>query len=150
MWNRIRLENKKANLIQISDANHDARIIKRMQERLPEAAFIGSQWLTKQLTFPGVDLLKSHLVIDGIMVEHGNRKPGEHARFNQMSTITGHTHKARIEYFANRNGPFWEMNCGYLGDSASPVFSYKGHNRIDLTHTGIGLVEHGQPRFLSL
>lgn len=150
MWKQLRSENRNARLIQLSDANHDARIVKRMQEKFPEAAFIGGQWLKTQLTFPGVELQKSHIIIDNIMFEHGNRKPGEHARFNQMSTVTGHTHKARIEYFANRNGPFWEMNCGYLGDSNSPVFSYKGHNRIDLTHVGIGLVEDGQPRFLAL
>jgi predicted phosphodiesterase len=150
MWKQLRAENRGARLIQIADANHDMRVVKRLEERFPEAAFIGKNWLQAQLTFPGVELLRSHFIVDGIMFEHGNKKPGDHARFNQMSTITGHTHKARIEYFANRNGPFWEMNCGYLGDSASAVFSYKGHNKIDLTHTGIGLVENGQPRFYAL
>lgn len=150
MWKQLRSENKRARLIQIADANHDLRIVKRLEERLPEAAFIGASWLNSQLSFPGVELLKSHFIVDGIMFEHGNRKPGDHARFNQMSTITGHTHKARIEYFSNRHGPYWEMNCGYLGDSSSPVFSYKDHNRIDATQTGIGLVENGQPRFVLL
>lgn len=150
MWAKLRFDNKRARLIQISDANHDKRVIKRLEEKAPDLAFIGRDWLRTMLTFDGVELLGSQFIVDNIMVEHGNRRAGDHARFNQMNTLTGHTHKARIEYFANRNGPYWEFNCGYLGDSKAPVFGYKNHNRIDDTHTGIGLIEDGQPRFVML
>lgn len=149
-WKQLRKDNPKARLLQLGDANHDLRIVKRFEEKMPEAAFIGWRWLDLMLSFPGVEMVKSHVVVDGIMIEHGNRKAGQHAWFNQMSTLTGHTHKARIEYFANLNGPFWEFNCGWLADPWSPVFSYRNHNRIDDNHTGIGLIEDGQPRFLAL
>lgn len=150
MWVRIRSENPKARLFQLSDANHDRRVVKRIEEKLPEHAFIAEDWLKRQMLFPGVRLVPSELVVDGVMFMHGMRKAGEHAKYNQMNTVTGHTHKARIEYMANINGPFWEMNTGWLGNKSAPVFAYRLQTRIDDTHSGIGLIEDRQPRFIAL
>lgn len=148
MW--ARLKKTGAECYQIIDGNHDLRVIKRMAEKLPEHAFIGKSWLDEQLDFPGVAKLSSEAVIDGVMIMHGMRKPGEHARYNQMNTVTGHTHKARIEYFANINGSYWEMNCGWLGDKKAPVFSYRSQTKIDDTNIGFGVIQDGQPRFVSI
>ena len=82
------------------------------------------------------------------MFMHGMRKMGEHARWNQMSTVTGHTHQGRIEYFMNRDGTYFEMNCGWLGDKHSYPFAYRQQKRLDNTHQGFGLIEHRQPRFI--
>jgi hypothetical protein len=75
---------------------------------------------------------------------------GQHAKWNQMKTVTGHTHKARIEYFQNRHGEYWEFNTGWLGDKSAYPFSYRCQKNIDDTQQGVGLIVDGQPRFISL
>ena len=147
MWAVLKKENPKARLVQICDANHDLRLVKRMMENDSNGAFIAKQWLVNAMTFPGVELARSETVIDGIMFMHGMRKAGEHAKYNQMSTVTGHTHKCRLETFTNVNGPYWEMNCGWLCNGDSPAFSYRSQTRICNNVHAVGLIENGQPRF---
>jgi hypothetical protein len=84
------------------------------------------------------------------MFMHGFRPMGQHAKWNQMKTVTGHTHKARIEYFQNRHGEYWEFNTGWLGDKSAYPFSYRWQKKIDDTQQGVGLIVDGQPRFISL
>lgn len=151
MWSDLRKQNPGAKLFQISDGNHDVRILKHLAEKSSAAAFIADEWLEKQMRFDGVQTIESEFVIDNIMFMHGMRKAGDHGRYNQMSTVTGHTHKARIEYMSNINGPFFEMNCGWLGNKKSKVFSYGSYQKVIIsTHTGIGLIEDRQPRFVSI
>jgi len=147
-WRAVRRLNPKAKLYQITDANHDVRIVKRIMEKAPEASFIAEDWLSRRFEFDGVNKVQSEFVLDGIMFMHGFRKGGDHAKYNQMNTVTGHTHKAKIEYFGNIHGPYWEMNCGYLGLTSSPVFSYREQKKIQDCHTGVGLIENQQPRFV--
>ena len=149
MWEKIKKLNKKSKLFQMS-GNHDERLSRKLQDKFPEAAFIGEQWTKAQMSFPGVETVEDEFILDNIMFMHGMRKAGEHAKYNQMNTITGHTHKGRIEYFANRHGPYWEMNCGWLGDKEAYPFSYKLQKVIDDTHHGFGFIENGQPRFITV
>lgn len=130
--------------------NHDVRVIKRMQDKLPEASFIADDFFKQQMTFKGVKLVDDEFILDDIMFMHGFRKAGDHARWNQMSTVTGHTHKANISYYENRYGMFFQMNCGWLGDKNKYPFSYRRQRTITGTNTGIGLIEKGQPRFIKL
>ena len=74
------------------------------------------------------------------MFLHGFRPIGDQTKWNQMNTVTGHTHTARIEYFQNKNGPYWGMSVGWLGDKTAYPFSYRSQKVIDNTHQGIGLI----------
>lgn len=147
-WNSLKKRNR--TLLQITDANHDVRIVKRMNERAPEASFIAKEWLRHQLTFDGVKCVESEYCLDGIMFMHGHKKAGTHAPYNQMNTVTGHTHTAGIKYFSNIFGNYWEANSGWLGDKSSPVFSYREQSKIDGTQHGLLLIEDGNPQFWSL
>jgi hypothetical protein len=99
------------------------------------------------MAFDGVTNVSDEFVLDDIMFMHGMRRMGEHAKWNQMNTVTGHTHQGRIEYFMNRHGTYFEMNCGWLGDKESYPFAYRIQKKLDNTHQGIGLIENRQPRF---
>lgn len=149
MWAKLRKHNPKAKLYQLA-GNHDVRLARKMADKFPEAAFIAEDWTKRQMTFDGVTTVDDEFIIDDIMFMHGMRKAGEHARYNQMNTVTGHTHKGRVEYFTNRHGTYWEMNTGWLGDKSSYPFSYRLQKVIDDTQSGFGFIEHRQPRFIML
>lgn len=147
MWSKVKRYCPKAKRYQLP-GNHDARLVKRLTENFPEAAFIGQKFMQQQMSFPGVVNVQDQFILDEIMFMHGLRKMGEHAKWNQMSTVTGHTHQGRIEYFMNREGIYWQMNTGWLGDKQSYPFSYRIQKKIDNTHQGIGLIQNHQPRFV--
>jgi len=145
----LRKVSKKADIVCVL-GNHDTRIVRQICDKAPELTFVASEWLKGYHTFKGVRVINDSIIVDNIMFEHGCRKMGQHAPFNQMNTCTGHFHKAQIKYFSNIDGPFWEFNVGWLGDVCAPVYSYKESSKINDTHIGVGLIENGQPRFVSL
>jgi len=149
-WDGVKKASPKSKLLLISDANHDARLEKRLQEQFPEAAFLGKYFKRLALEYPGVELVESETELDGVLYMHGNRAAFEHAPFYQMSCVTGHTHTAGIKCFANANGPFWEMNCGYLGLKTSPVFAYRESKKIDKTVHAVGIIDDRNPSFILL
>lgn len=149
MWDRIHKLSPKSKKYQMP-GNHDIRILKRFNEKMPQATFIGKEWFKHQMTFKGVQNVEDEFVLDDIMFMHGFRPMGQHAKWNQMKTVTGHTHKARIQYMQNRHGEYWEFNAGWIGDRDAYPFSYRWQKKIDDTHQGVGLIEHGNPRFISL
>lgn len=149
MWSDIHKVSPKAKLYQLP-GNHDVRIIKRMNQKIPQASFIAQNWLNSQMAFDLVQNVSDQFILDDIMFMHGFRPMGAHAKWNQMNTVTGHTHKARIEYFQNRHGEYWEFNTGWIGDKQAYPFAYRSQKKIDDTQQGIGLIEHRQPRFISL
>lgn len=147
MWYQLHKKLPKARLYQLP-GNHDARIVKRLTEKSPETAFIGEEWLKQQLTFDHVELVSDEFILDDIMFLHGYRPKGQHAKWNQMNTITGHIHQANIAYMQNVNGVYWEMNVGWLGDKNAYPFTYRWQKKIDDTHQGVGIVTDGNPKFI--
>lgn len=150
MWEEIRRLVPKADLFQIR-GNHDDRAMKRLMDKTPEHEHLIRPAIEDLFKFSGVRTIqdsREELFIDGICYIHGHRKHGDHALWNQMSTVVGHTHLGGVVFYNNARGAFWELNCGYLGDKKSPVFGYKAQKKIDRTTNGLGwITEHG-PMFV--
>lgn len=147
LWEQLHKAHKRASLAVIY-GNHDIRPLLRAREKLPEAEIIMEDWLKKRMTFSGVDTLPNETVIDGVMFQHGFRKFGEHAVYNQMNTVCGHLHIGGTKMLTNRNGVFWELNAGWLGDKTSEAFSYYEQKKIHPTTLGCGWIDSYGPRFM--
>jgi len=147
-WKAIGRRTKKGcRLYQIDDGNHDVRLSKQARDRNPDSSFIIEDYVKKMLRFDNVESVNSgNLVLDGVVYEHGYRRSGQHAPFNQCSTVTGHTHKGRVEWFANRKQPYFELNCGHLADINSVVQDYRDSRVIKDVQQGYGLIVDGGKR----
>jgi DNA repair exonuclease SbcCD nuclease subunit len=132
--------------------NHDDRIFKKALSDSPELASLVGKSLRELYTFPGVSTVhdgRQELMLGGILLQHGHRsKLGDHARYNQRSTICGHSHTGGVVYLRNLRGVFWELNAGFLGDVKSPAFGYHAQKRMHTTTLGVGLVDKHGPRFI--
>ncbi len=151
-WKQVRKASPSSKCVQLT-GNHDDRMVKRVLENSPAHHHIVKGYIDGLMTFDGVETIydsKEEFIYDGVCYMHGFRKFGEHAVYNQMSTITGHLHRAGLQYNQNSNGLFYEMNVGWLGDKTSPAFDYKAQNRITKTTLGLGYVDPLGPRFVSL
>lgn len=149
MWRQVKKAAPKTKCVQIL-GNHDTRGMKRMLEKAPEMEGL-VDWKAV-FTFPGVKTYldeKEEVIIGGIIFTHGYKRMGEHARFNQCSTVHGHTHHAGVQYFQNLNGVYWELDVGFLGDVDSSVFTYRNQRKLHGWTVGCGWVDENGPRFLS-
>lgn len=135
--------------------NHDARVIKRVYDRLPEAVSLLS---TDHLfAFPHVTTLASdrevlELDFNGspLTLHHGYlSKAGDHCNTFHTNTIIGHSHRAHVVYRTIRNKVLWEANAGYLGDDTQHVFKYGSTTKHSWTK-GYLWVDVLGPRFVSL
>lgn len=152
LWRDIGKASPRSERVQLA-GNHDDRLMKRIFEIAPNYEHVTRDYFRSLLTFPGVHTVhdsKEEFIYGGVCYMHGYKKFGEHAPYNQMSTVTGHLHRAGVLYFQNINGPFWELNAGWLGDKTSPVFTYRSQNKITGTTCGVGLVDALGPRFVAL
>lgn len=152
MWRLFKAAVPKAKCYQMG-GNHDIRPVKRVAENLPAALHVMKKHLKKLMTFDGVELVKAEHEIDGIVFLHGNEHrgpPGTCARFNQGNTCIGHTHRPCVIYDQNRNGPYWELNVGWLGDAESEAFDYRSQKKLHKMINGYGLIVDGQPRCYTL
>lgn len=149
MWSRIKSASPRSKRIQLF-GNHDLRLVKYVQESASGALHLAKKYLKEMMTFPGVETVSDEVEIAGIMFQHGHRKHGEHAKYNQQSTVVGHLHKPGIVYLCNRNGPYWELNVGWLGDYRHEVFSYAAQKKMHGMLVGIGVIDELGPRFVAL
>jgi predicted phosphodiesterase len=155
MWSDIRDASPKSKCIQIS-GNHDARLRKRVAEKMPELQGIIDLDLFE---FPGVrcennDREYIRLVLPEsktpVILTHGwYTRTGAHMAYFNESVIFGHLHRPSILYEPRGKGkPLFELNCGYLGNQLSPVFNY-GNTVRRKWQNGIGLVIDGNPSFMA-
>ncbi len=145
MWSEIKAPER----IQLL-GNHDDRPAKRLAERFPEMEpFVD---LKTPFTFPGVRTIfdsAQEVEVGKLILMHGFRsKLGDHARWNQMSTIVGHSHVGGNVWMTNKAGPFFELNTGCGVDRDAPVFKYRNQRTFDGWTLGVGLVDEDGPRFL--
>lgn len=140
---------KKAKKFQMM-GNHDDRMIKLALKCAPDLVGIVGEKIEELYTFPGVTTVEDYeFEVDGIMVQHGHRsKLGDHARYNQCSTVVGHSHRGGVVYLRNRNGTYWELDCGFLGEVNSQAFKYLAQKKVNTTQLGVGLVDSYGPRFI--
>lgn len=149
MWQAVRKESpKNCTLYQIR-GNHDDRDIKRILATAPELEPLVN--MKSRFVFDGVRTVHdsfSELWLKDICLQHGYRKMGEHARYNQAPTVVGHLHRGDVRYYQNRKGVYWELNAGFGGDPESPVFRYRNQKDIHQWTRGLGLVDEDGPHFL--
>lgn len=148
MWSTINFLAPRAKKYQIR-GNHDDRVVKRAMERAPELApFLD---LDKYMSFAGVKTVREsndELFIGDVAVLHGYAKFGAHAAWNQCPTIVGHSHHGGVTFRQNRNGFYWELNCGFVGDLTNPAFAYRNQKHIHGWTLGLGVVDEHGPHFL--
>lgn len=130
--------------------NHDDRPLKRALAVAPELAPLIGKTLDDLYTYPGVTLVKeAEFELEGLLFQHGHRaKLGDHARYNQCSTVVGHSHVGGCVFLRNRNGVFYELNAGFLGDIETQAFSYLSQKKINTTTLGVGFIDDAGPRFI--
>lgn len=148
MWRTITRLVPKADCHQLL-GNHDNRAAKRLLEKAPELE--GFFRMDSLFRFKGVTTHldeREEVIIGDICFMHGFRKHGEHARYNQMSTVCGHTHRGGVVYYQNMRGTYWELNVGFLGDVESPVFRYRNQRKLHGWTNGCGFIDDLGPRFM--
>lgn len=147
-WKEAQRAAPKARCIQLL-GNHDDRMQKRLFDSFPELE--GHVDLKHLYAFKGVKTFydsSEEVVIDGVIYQHGFRsKLGDHAAYNQQSTVTGHSHRGGVVYHQNLTGPYWELNAGWLGDLKHRVFGYRNQKHLHKTTLGWAAIDAYGPRF---
>jgi hypothetical protein len=152
MWSILSKACPGAELIQIK-GNHDIRPVKRTMESLPQLEHVVAKHLNVIMTFPGVRLIADHreeLAFNDVLVMHGYfANLGAHRDYNVSNVIHGHTHKGGVLCRRIQGRTLWEMDCGFVGDSESKVFSYTPQ-KITSEIGGFGWLDEYGPRFIAL
>ncbi len=146
LWDRLPKNCARIQMV----GNHDERILKKALAVAPELAFLVGRSLRELYTFPDVRTVQNYEhVINGIMFQHGHRaKLGDHAKYNQMSTVCGHSHVGGVVFMRNRLGLYYELNAGFLGDVNTEAFSYQSQKVINNCTLGVGYIDENGPRFI--
>ena len=157
LWADINKRAKWAKCWQLR-GNHDARLDKRIAEKVPEARGLLEQSIRDLYTFDGVTTVfdpteELFLKINGetVCFQHGHRsKLGDHASYNGCRTVCGHSHTGGVVYRRDRRGTFWELNAGWLGNEVARVFAYGDQKTTKKWTLGYGLIDAQGPRFCPL
>lgn len=142
LWNSLYKTNPGAKRYQIL-GNHDIRLIKRCEEKLPEAQTLIREKVMELYQFKGVTTIEDDrdiLKISGIAFHHGYlSKLGDHMRRFGSSAVVGHSHTGGT-VFEQRNGEVqWELNCGYLANEDAEPLRYNPSKSSKWT-LGYGLI----------
>lgn len=143
-WMQLQQAAPKAKYQEIS-SNHGDRLIKRVRERSPE---LEAYLREEPFGVAGVKRVQGETSLDGVVYMHGFRSKGlDHARYNQRSTVHGHSHSASLRWLRNSKGPYFNLEAGWLGAENREAFSY---NPQALTQwiLACGLVTNGSPTLL--
>lgn len=131
--------------------NHCVRPIKRIGEVAPEFEEDYIPLLHERYTFDGVKTIydpREELDLHGVRFIHGYKsKLGEHAAFNRMPVVCGHTHRGGVAMLNLHNEIIWELNAGYLADASHPALSYTMQKRATNWTLGFGTLDADGPRF---
>jgi hypothetical protein len=142
-WAALRKACPKAKFVEIN-SNHQDRLQKRILDRLPEVETLVDE---TKLHSPGVTYVEQ-IVFDDCLYIHGHfSRAVDHARYYQMNVVHGHTHCASLQVLKNRNGAYWNLECGNVLDQDQTPFSYKQKFLTQWTHAA-GLVVDGVPQLL--
>jgi UDP-2,3-diacylglucosamine pyrophosphatase LpxH len=126
-------------------SNHQDRILKRCLEQAPNMETLLDR---RKLWIPDFQEV-GELDLEGVHYMHGFRsKAVDHARYNQQSTVHGHTHGASLTWLKNRRGPYFNLEVGWLGNEKAPVFTYK-QQKLTTWVTSLGLVVDRNPVLLT-
>lgn len=132
--------------------NHDERPIKRLIEKAPELEHFFN--MKAPWEFEGVKTQngeREELILEGICFMHGYRsKLGDHAKYNLMNTVCGHSHTGGVHYFPLKEKTLFELNVGYLGDPEALPMRYTRQKIVTKWTPGFGVIDELGPRFVPL
>lgn len=133
--------------------NHDIRLIKRGEERLPEAQTLIRHSLLELYKFKGVKTISDDrevTQIGGIAFHHGYLSQiGAHRDRFMQNTVVGHSHVGGVSFRQIRGEILWELNAGYLADEDAEPLMYNPSKSSKWT-LGFGLIDKKGPRFIPL
>lgn len=155
-WARVHKIQKKIKCYQIK-GNHDDRPEKRLYEKSPELApffDFKSPYEFKNVTTQHSS--RDELILgkkEKICFMHGFRtKLGDHAKWNQMPTVCGHTHRGGVVFSTIRGDRgedriIYELNAGLCADTSAAPMRYSAQA---ITHwtQGYGVIDDYGPRFI--
>ncbi len=134
--------------------NHCVRPIKRIGELAPEFEEDYIPILHEKYKFDGVKTIydpREELDLHGVRFIHGYlSKLGDHARFNQMPVVCGHSHQGGALPLVMRDKIIFELNAGYLADPMHPALSYTMQKRATRWTHGFATIDPDGPRFHAL
>ncbi len=135
-WKRVKQAAPKAKCFQLK-GNHDDRLIKRIQEKMPELEYlmqIPEVFNPKKLfEYEGVQVLEDEsdeLIIGNTAFIHSGLKKGDNHRRLGLNVVHGHTHKAHIDYTRYNGKILFEADAAYLGDPSAVCFKYKRRKKL--------------------
>lgn len=148
-WKALQRAAPKASCHQLL-GNHDERLVRKAMTNFPEILHLLER--TGLWQFDGVltqTAERDELMLGDICVLHGYRQHGDHVKYNQQSTILGHTHLGGVVYHRLRGKTIWELNCGHLANEHAVPMSYTQQKRISKMTRGVGVVDEFGPRFIA-
>ena len=152
LWFNIHRFQKKALKYQIL-GNHDVRLIKRAEEKLPEAQDLIKHTMNELYRFDHVKTItdpRDELIIDNIIYTHGYAsKIGDHVKKLHLSVVHGHRHRGEVTFIPIRNKTLFELDVGYLADSKREPLGYLPTRTNNWT-LGWGEIDEFGPRFIPI
>jgi predicted MPP superfamily phosphohydrolase len=156
-WDTIHTLQPTAKKVQLL-GNHDIRIIKRVQEALPEAQELVISSLLELYQFDNVETVSDprkeyivkHPTLGKIAFLHGYRsKIGDHTKFMHMNTVHGHRHRGEVTIIPILGKLLFELDCGYLADPKKEPLAYSEQRTNNWSH-GWGEIDIYGSRFIPL
>lgn len=139
MWEACDVKARRYQLL----GNHDVRLLKRSQEKLPEAQELIKRSVMELYRFKGVKTIEDDrdlLEIAGIAFHHGYlSKLGDHMRYFGKSTVVGHSHTGGVVYEQRDGKTLFELNAGFLADETAEPLRYRPTKSSKWT-LGFGLI----------
>lgn len=152
-WKTLNDKCEKAEKYQLL-GNHCIRPMARIMEKAPEFEEDLVEKVHERFTFDGVKTIydpREELDVGGVRFIHGYKSQlGDHAKFNHMSVVCGHTHRGGMVSIPLFDRNIFELNVGYLADPTHPALSYTMQKKATNWTLGFGLIDQDGPRFISL
>lgn len=154
-WERIHNLQPTANKVQLL-GNHDVRLVKKAQEKLPEAQELIHDSLIELYQFDHVKTISDprqefklvHPSLGEIAFLHGYKsKIGDHTKWMHTNTVHGHRHRGEVTFLPINGKTLWELDCGYLADCNKEPLAYNEQKTNNWT-LGHGEIDSLGPRFI--
>jgi predicted phosphodiesterase len=146
MWDDIQEVAPRAKLFQLI-GNHDVRVNKRIQEKMPELSefFSHKDWYNFGPKVQVADGDRDYIEIEGVVYCHGwYSKSIDHAKFFNKPTVHGHTHGSSITYDFDW---LWSMSCGFMANKKLLPLKYT-MSKLSKWTLSCGEVAEKQPRLI--
>lgn len=149
-WRELQKASPKAKCYQIM-GNHDVRALRLVLNAAPTLESLIAKSVEELYRFEEVTTIfdyREELIIQGVMFHHGYMsRHGQQRDFVQQNLVTAHTHKGGVSYRPLKDRTIWHLDCGFVGDPESKVFTYTPQKTTGYT-LGQGFIDRYGPRFI--